>query len=190
MLKLKNALEQIFKIKAQTNEILLINRGPQFSRIGAVLGWFVLVFLLFLIIYWMVFHYLLLSLFCFLIGVPIFSFVIDVQGVEFDFAHQKVRTYRSFLLHRSGEWMPLKGFHKIRVLQDTFVQANSGRGSSRKGESFFYYGLYLINDRKQFICLMEHESVTRVKRYAEALMVLTDLDWDDKVSLFPEEHEE
>lgn len=170
---LQHALESLFKTKRLTNGQLQISHGAQFSRKGGVFGWFVMMLLLIFVIVFILQNAIWQASFSFMFVILLFSFIVDVQGIEFDFTQHKARRYRSFLSFHYGRWQLLDKPWHLKILEDTILEGrtlSSGNSyqSRRSYDSHHFYTLYLVLEtNKIYLKLYEDESITKVRHFAQ-----------------------
>ena len=167
--KLHAAFDAFLKPEKLSNGIVRVAQGAQFSRIGAVAGWFIMMFLLLIAIVLIVQGMFPLSIPIFLICFLMIVYIMDYRGIEVHPTKGKIRSYKSFLGAHFGDWYFLENFNRLIIYEDTLLQSrilNSGStyATSRSFDTNRFYVLYMISDDgDQLIKLYEDESVTKVK---------------------------
>ncbi len=167
--KLLTAFDAFLKPKKMSNGIVRVSQGAQFSRIGAVAGWFIMMFLLLIAIVLIVQGMFLSSIPIFLICFLMIVYIMDYQGIEIHPSKGKIRSYTSFLGAHFGDWYLVENFNRLIIYQDTLLQSrmmNSGStyAANHSFDTNRFYVLYMISDDgNQLIKLYEDESVTKVK---------------------------
>jgi hypothetical protein len=170
---LKFALETFFNAKRLTNGQLQISHGAQFSRKGGVFGWFILLLLLIVGIVFMTQGSQLEGILFIVSALLILVYIIDIQGISFDFSAGKARSYRAFMGLHLGTWYTLAEPWHLKILEDTILEGralSSGNSyqSGRSYDSHHFYTLYLVLEtNKTYLKLYEDESITKVRHFAQ-----------------------
>lgn len=178
------AIETLLLPQQASDGILRVKHGAQFSRFGGVAGWFLALALLIIAIvsnvHGALFVAIPLYVFCFLI----IALIADYQGIELNMNERKIRSYRSFLGYRSGEWHSQEKFTHIKILEDNIFEERALRsevGYFRRFDNHKYYGAYLVDkDRNNFIKLYENESVTKTRLFAGKFAEISGLNYDEQ----------
>lgn len=169
---IQKALKTCFDTRITREGHIRISHGAQFSRVGAALSWFLMVFLILIVVALFINGYYLPAILLIVGCVLIAAYILDFQGAEFDMAHAKVRNYQSFLGVRSGEWHSLKELRNLKIIQESILEPRrmdgGTAGSPRRGhDTYFFYTLFLSGrDGKILIRLFEDENVVSVKQLA------------------------
>lgn len=185
--KFQTAIETLLQPEKLPNGILRIKQGAQFSRFGAVAGWFFTMVLLITAIVFSVQGRLLMSAPLYLMCILIIAFILDLQGMELHPSNGTIRTYKSFLGYRSGRWHPVADFTHIRIFEDKIhegraLSSGSTYNSYRSYDTHKFYGAYLVSRNKNaYIRLFEDESVTRAKIFAAKFAEISSLDYAERI---------
>lgn len=184
---LNTAIGRFLKPKIKNSGIVRVTHGAQFSRKGAVFGWFLLMFFLIVGVLMFVQGFLLNGILIFFLCGILVTYILDYKGIEFDFKNGKVRKYNSYMGFRSGCWYFLKNFNYLKIYEDSILEKralNRGTtyGSFNSYDTHRFYSLFLINDIEDcFIKLYENESVTRVKILAVNFAEISGLEYIEKI---------
>ena len=167
---IQRTLEAMFKKQTPASGILRLNRGMQFDRPGAPYLVLLIMAIVVVSISLMINNNLILGLSLLPILAPIAAYIIDLQGIEVDFKHGKIRKYRSFLGIRTGEWLDLGAFDSVRVYQHQLKMQRSAmnRFRPKKFNSEAYYYVRLVSPGlNKSISLLELTEYNKAKYQAE-----------------------
>jgi hypothetical protein len=167
--RIVQAITENFEVKNLKHGLLRLSHGAQLSNAGSVFGFFLTLFLLIIPAVEIVQGSYVASVYILPLCVLIVAYILDYRGVEIDTQKGKVRSYKSFLGFRSGEWFNTDYFNQLRICQDSILEGRTLGGgstysSSRSFDTHKFYTLYLVDgNERHFIKLHEEESVTRVR---------------------------
>ncbi len=184
---LNTAIGRFLKPKIKNSGIVRVNHGAQFSRKGAVVGWFLLLFFLIVGVLMFVQGFLLNGIIIFFLCGIFVTYILDFKGIEFDFKNGKVRKYNSYMGFRSGRWHLLKNFKYLKIYEDSILEKRALDRGTTYGtfniyDTHHFYTLFLISDIENcFIKLYENVSVSRVKILAENFAEISGLEYSDNI---------
>lgn len=185
--KLLTAINSYLKPKKLPNGIVRISHGAQFSRSGAIAGWFLMLILLIIGIVSLLNGGIIISIVLFFICSIIVAYIMDFKGIEIDTNNGKIRNYDSFMGHRSGVWYLLENFNQLKIYEDTFLEkreldSGSTYSSANSYDTHRFYTLALLNDdQNRFIKLFEDQSVTIVRIFAAKFAKVSELTLIEKI---------
>lgn len=186
--KLLQAVETYLNVNQETTGIVRVKHGAQFSNGAAIFGWFLTLFLILVVIFLLIENSHFSALVALMSCVPITAYILDFQGFEIDSENGKIRNYKSFLGIRSGEWLPLCDFNRLKIYQDSILEgrelaSGASFSSSNAYDTHNFFTLYLISDdAKHLIKLYENQSVTRVRIFAAKFASLSQLEFIERIS--------
>ncbi len=176
---LRDAFCQFLNPTINSNGILRVTHGPNFSRFGSYFVWFLLLFFLISVGVFALQHKYFISLSLILVSLVTIIYIIDLRGIEFDTKLGKIRSYSSFGGIRTGVWHPINNFKLLKIYEDTILEK---REISSGYDTHRFYSLYLINDDKNcLIKLHEHTSITQLRIFSSKFSQVSGLEFLTKI---------
>jgi len=172
---------ELFKPGEKGKDIIRVSHGPQFRAGGGVVlfMFFLLTFLLFII--GMAQGEPTFALFCLAISAGLFSWVIDIHGIEVNKKTHQIKEYKAFLWFRIGEGKNINDFKALYLKQENVTTRTAGYAGS-KGDTYFYYKIKLVDEINRLeIYLAEYQNYYKAQKISQYIADLTGIEFKDYV---------
>jgi len=162
----------------KVKHIIRISRGPQFgSEVRPLLAMLSLGAFI-LSVYNVIIAKYLYALILLLGGIVIFSFVLNIRGIEVDTFRHMIRNYMKFLWLRIGKWKRINDFKSIYLTQENVIVPVSD--SDRPSYTYHYYHIKLVDTvHKNEIVLAEYKNYHIAHRISQRIADATGLEFKD-----------
>jgi len=169
----------LFKPGENENNLIRVPKGPQFKSKGAVgLSMIFLAFFIMSIVS-SINGYFLVSFICLLIGITLFSYIIDVHGIEVNRHKHLIREYKVLLWMKIGKWQNTSNFKTIYILKSNVNVPTLGY-SEKRSETYHYYQIKLVDEiNKNEIFLAEYNNYYKAQKIAVSIANATGLGFKD-----------
>jgi len=162
----------------KAKHIIRISRGPQFgSEIRPILAMLSLGAFILAVYNTIIAEYL-YALILLLGGIGIFSFVLNIRGIEVDTCRHTIRNYMKFLWLRIGKWKKINDFKSIYLTQENVVIPTSD--SDWPSDTYHYYHIKLVDPlNKNEIVLAEYKNYHIAHKISQKIADATGLEFKD-----------
>ena len=162
----------------KAKHIIRISRGPQFgSEVRPLLAMLALGAFI-LSVYNVITARYLYSIILLLAGIIIFSFVLNIHGIEVDTCRHMIRNYMKFLWLRIGKWKRINDFKSIHLNQENVIIPTSN--SDWPSDTYHYYYIKLVDPlNKNEIVLAEYKNYHIAQRISQKIADATGLEFKD-----------
>jgi hypothetical protein len=118
------------------------------------------------------------SIILLLAGIVIFSFVLNIHGIEVDTCRHMIRNYMKFLWLRIGKWKRINDFKSIYLTQENVIIPTAD--SDWPSDTYHYYHITLVDPlNKNEIVLAEYKNYHIAHRISQRIADATGLEFKD-----------
>lgn len=160
------------------------SKGPQLSAKFGVLLFVFNLALAFATIFILIEQLYTLSIGLLALIALIFSYVMDVRGIQIDRDSRKIREYKVFLWFKMGNWYALDDFEFIHLKRDALVTryVSVDVRTRIKSESNHYYEVFLVDENnKREIQFSESKNYYKAREVAQKIASSMEIGFKDFV---------